>query len=330
MNPLRPKISVVIPTFNRCDLLKDALDSLDGQTLPAEDFETIVVDDGSTDDTGEVCRSSGRSIPVRYIRQENAGSSAAKNLGLFLSTAPLVFFFDDDDVASASMLEEHIQAHARHQAERTAVLGFTDWHESLNLTPVMDYLVNVGQFMFSYPSITEEDRLDWKNFWTGRISCKRSMMVDLEIFSPTMKRLEDVEVGYRLQRHGLVVRYWPRAVSFMKRPLTYLQFCTRIENDGHSLRDFKARHPEDEVVAYCTPPTPDDVSSLDRDLEKIRLGVGHVESLLGDSWTSESNRSILTGLHGLYRRGFLGHSYRGAIASEAQGSAGDSSDNRGS
>jgi len=154
-------------------------------------------------------------------------------------------------------------------------------------------------------------------------------MVDLEIFSPTMKRLEDVELGYRLQRHGLVVRYWPRAVSFMKRPLTYQQFCSRIENDGHSLRDFRARHPDDEVVAYSTPPMPEDTRSLDRDLEKIRAAVDQMESLLGDSWNSESNRPLLTGLHGLYRRGFLGHSFRGAIGLDAQDSPDVASDTDG-
>ncbi len=321
MTTKHPKISVVIPTYNRCELLREALDSLDGQTLSADDFETIVIDDGSTDGTSEVCGSSGLSIPVRYVRQENSGSSAAKNLGLFLSRAPLVFFFDDDDVAAPEMLAEHINAHMVHAGERTAILGFTDWHESLEVTPVMDYLVNVGQFMFSYPSIREEDRLDWKNFWTGRISCKRAMLVNLEIFSPTMKRLEDVELGYRLQRHGLEVRFWPRAISFMNRPLTYRQFCARIENDGHWLQEFRERHPADEVVAYCTPPPPDDPGSLDRDLEKIAQAVDVMEALIGDSWRSASTQPLLTGLHALYRRGFFGHSYRGTIASAERASA---------
>jgi glycosyltransferase involved in cell wall biosynthesis len=73
-----PKVSVVIATYNRAGLLGETLDTVRQQEF--EDFEVIVVDDGSTDDTKEMLRSYGDRI--RYVFQENRGPSAARNLGV--------------------------------------------------------------------------------------------------------------------------------------------------------------------------------------------------------------------------------------------------------
>lgn len=87
-------ISVVIPAFNAERWIRDAIQSVLGQTEPP--LECIVVDDGSTDRTGdEVRRFGGR---VRLIRQSNAGVSAARNTGVEVAQADLVAFLDADDV----------------------------------------------------------------------------------------------------------------------------------------------------------------------------------------------------------------------------------------
>ena len=73
-----PFISVIIPTFNRAELLIRALDSVYAQTLPAD--EVIVIDDGSTDNTRQIIE---KKYPhVRYFYQKNAGVSAARNTGI--------------------------------------------------------------------------------------------------------------------------------------------------------------------------------------------------------------------------------------------------------
>ena len=85
--------SVIIPTFNRVDLISMTLDSIASQTC--RDFEVIVVDDGSTDETKQV----SATYPfVRYLRQDNAGPGAARNLGIEHATGRYVAFLDSDDV----------------------------------------------------------------------------------------------------------------------------------------------------------------------------------------------------------------------------------------
>ena len=93
-------ISVLIPAWNCAPLLERALRSVDAQSVAASAaLETIVVDDGSTDDTAErVRRLAGElRVPVRYVRQENAGPAAARNHALSLARGELVAFLDADD-----------------------------------------------------------------------------------------------------------------------------------------------------------------------------------------------------------------------------------------
>ncbi|MBU1853503.1 MAG: glycosyltransferase family 2 protein [Candidatus Omnitrophica bacterium] len=86
-------ISVIIPTFNRAGLLKKAIESVFSQTY--QDFELIVIDDGSWDDTARlVADFTGR---LTYIKQSNKGPSAARNLGIRSSGGEFVAFLDSDD-----------------------------------------------------------------------------------------------------------------------------------------------------------------------------------------------------------------------------------------
>jgi glycosyltransferase involved in cell wall biosynthesis len=94
-------ISVIIPTFNRAEFLKEAIQSVLGQDyflgLDKERlFEIIVVDDGSTDKTGEVVHSFDSEI--RYVYQENRGVSAARNAGLQHARGSFIAFLDSDDL----------------------------------------------------------------------------------------------------------------------------------------------------------------------------------------------------------------------------------------
>jgi len=106
----RPAVSVVIPTFQRRARVARALESVRAQTF--RDYEVIVVDDGSTDGTDEAIAAMGAGI--RYLRQENQGSSAARNAGIALANGDLVAFLDSDDRWLPRHLELTTAVFARH------------------------------------------------------------------------------------------------------------------------------------------------------------------------------------------------------------------------
>src|SRR5256885_6294311 len=107
-----PRISVIIPTFNRAGMLGATLESLAAQTLPTDQYE-VVVDDGSQDATPEICRSFASRMPLNYLHIENSGISAAKNTGILASLGRILLFADDDDIADHRLLEEHLKAQDR-------------------------------------------------------------------------------------------------------------------------------------------------------------------------------------------------------------------------
>lgn len=107
-----PRISVVIPTYNLSNLLRDTIDSVLQQT--ERDLEIIVVDDGSTDNTKEVVKSieDGR---VKYFYKSNSGISSARNYGLSKATGEYIAFLDHDDLWPANYLEVMVRNLEQHK-----------------------------------------------------------------------------------------------------------------------------------------------------------------------------------------------------------------------
>lgn len=99
------KVTIIIPTYNRSSLVQETIDSVLGQTY--QDFELIVVDDGSTDQTQQVLQERYGSM-IRYIFQENQGESAARNHGISLAQGELIAFLDSDDLWLPQKLERQV------------------------------------------------------------------------------------------------------------------------------------------------------------------------------------------------------------------------------
>ena len=241
-------LSVVICTFNRASLLDKVLGSLCTQTLPLHDFEVIIINDGSTDNTDAVAASYASRLPLRYSYQRNAGLASAKNHGLFASRGDIVLFLDDDDIAAASLLEEHVKTHMAFPAEQYAVLGYTGLGGGMSTDPLMHFVTEVGCFLFSYPSLRDGDILDYTYFWGGRSSCKRTLLLEFGVFNPVFRfGCEDIELGYRLSRQGLRVVYNKNAASYTVRKIGFDAFCNRLERQGASNYVFSQLHPGYEV-----------------------------------------------------------------------------------
>jgi len=115
-----PRVSVIIPTYNRARYLPETLESVFAQTY--RDYEVIVIDDGSTDNTAEVLESYLDRIV--YVRKENGGQGSARNAGLKIARGEYIAFLDSDDL----WLPDKLELQVRYLDEHPDVgLVFTDY-----------------------------------------------------------------------------------------------------------------------------------------------------------------------------------------------------------
>lgn len=238
----QPILSVVICTRDRLEQLPLALESLCRQTLSPEVFEVVVVDDGSADGTGGVCREFEGRLPLRCSHQRRAGIASARNHGVFFARGALILFLDDD-LAEPALLQEHLETHRRFPEPRYAVLGQARLHPSISADPLMRFVAEVGSFRAAYRSLRPGVPLDASHFSAGRASCKRSFLLDRGMFDPRFRSGgEDVELAHRLSRHGFEVVYNPRALTAIVRAASVDELCERLYAQGRSHAALRRLH----------------------------------------------------------------------------------------
>ncbi|MGA8478958.1 MAG: glycosyltransferase family A protein [Chthoniobacterales bacterium] len=91
-----PSVAVVIPTYNRSSYILETLRSVFAQTFT--DYEVIVINDGSPDDTAKLLEPLVKTRRIRYFEQKNAGQASARNKGIQEAKGKFIAFFDDDDI----------------------------------------------------------------------------------------------------------------------------------------------------------------------------------------------------------------------------------------
>lgn len=141
-----PQIAVIVPCYNQGKFLQEALDSVLAQSL--QEWELIVVDDGSSDNSAMVAKSyAAKDFRIRYVYQENAGPSAARNKGVKLTSAPLIFFLDGDDLIHSELLRCGVAYMKNHTDctlyyTRAQYFGARAGEFKLNYTSYRDLLVS--------------------------------------------------------------------------------------------------------------------------------------------------------------------------------------------
>ncbi len=110
--PAEPLVSIITPTFNRADFINKAVNSVLAQTY--NNFEFLIVDDGSTDSTRELVQPALADPRLQYFHQENQGQSIARNLALSKARGDFVCFLDSDNYWPAEKLSTQIELFRKH------------------------------------------------------------------------------------------------------------------------------------------------------------------------------------------------------------------------
>ncbi|HEY6445197.1 MAG TPA: glycosyltransferase family A protein [Acidobacteriaceae bacterium] len=196
-----PKVSVVIPTYNRAEKVGKGIDSVLAQSFP--DFEVIVVDDGSSDDTGSILREA-YGDRIRYFCQPNQGASIARNRGVEEARGEWVAFLDSDDLWERDKLEWQLRA-----------LDRFSWRSQACYTDVRFFNHSETRTMFEAASSsyrhegemginTEALRLLVRPGGAGMVIClssfisRRDLLRKVGGFNPSILYSQDSEFMFRL------------------------------------------------------------------------------------------------------------------------------------
>ncbi len=194
-----PKISIIIPTYNRCETLKRAIASVFEQSFT--DYEVIVVDDGSTDQTPAYCSSINNPQVVCRRFEENRGGNTARNEGVAHSSGELLAFLDDDDRWMPRKLEKQI-----------AVMQDDSVDLCYTAKNVISWKVTAKRYSFLKPRYRDLHKSIMRDNFIGSTSSvimRRSVLEEVGGFDPNLPGLQDYDVYIRILRKGYKIKGIP-------------------------------------------------------------------------------------------------------------------------
>ncbi len=240
------EISVVIPTYNRLDSLREVIPALLRSDVRPDRFEIVVADSQSDDGTAAYLAAISAEHPnVRHLPGPYNGRAMARNAGVAASRGPVVLFTDADIIASPDLIARHLEHHTR--GEAIAAVGMEVQVDSL-----ADYERKRADAALRAPLHGERPkRLTWLYFLTGNASVRREDLDRVGGFDEAFTGYghEDLELGYRLQRAGVAIVYEPRAVNYHWHPVPYEERKRKMELAGRSTVRFYRKHPDFTVKA---------------------------------------------------------------------------------
>ncbi len=196
------KVSAVIPTYNRTRETLAAIESVLAQTYP--NVEVIVVDDGSTDGSGEVIeryvqQKASEGFCIRYFRQKNQGASAARNTGISEAQGEYVGFLDSDDIWLPEKLDWQIEALDRFQNQSAACVTDAQLVNKAGLdrssfeSQGIHYSQSIGIDHQASKSLAESFR-----FWVSTLVVRTETIREIGNFNPRLSFVEDRDIFFRL------------------------------------------------------------------------------------------------------------------------------------
>jgi glycosyltransferase involved in cell wall biosynthesis len=230
--------SVIIPTYNREELLRHTLESLTQQTLPQDRFEVLVVDDGSSDGTRQMVEGFRERLDLRYFFQEDQGwrAAAARNVGVAHARYEVSVFIDSGVQLHPGCLAAHLDSHESASGP-VAVIGyvyaFNMNNEDADLIAAEINLADPGatiarwasrdafldhreRFYARYTDQIADLPAPWVIYWTPNASARTAQVRAVGAFDEAYRSWggEDLDLAYRLHRAGarFVVNREARAI----------------------------------------------------------------------------------------------------------------------
>jgi glycosyltransferase involved in cell wall biosynthesis len=192
-------------TYNRAILLERVLDACFEQTVPDDQYEVVVVNDGSVDDTSEVLhRMAPRArCAFEIIEQPNGGLANARNAGIARARGERIIFIDDDVLVLPNFVAEHLHTAQTHPAN--VVRGGAIAVESFDDLP---------------PPVWSLKHYSGNFFWTTNVSVPLATLRAIGGFNETFSEYgwEDIDVGLRLRREGVRATFNPKALVYHWKP----------------------------------------------------------------------------------------------------------------
>jgi glycosyltransferase involved in cell wall biosynthesis len=252
------KVSVVIPCFNLGSYLDEAVDSVLAQTF--QDFEIVVVDDGSTDEQTRRLLSDYRKPRTRVIRSENRGLPAAKNLGLAQTTGPYVCMLDADDRLDPALLEKSVAA--------------LDGDPSVAF--VSHWLRTFGDETWEWkPTRCDAPSLLDVNTVNGAALVRRTALEAVGGFDESMRDgCEDWDLWIGLVERGFKGRILPEVLfHYRRRPESMSRTMMRGEGHPRLYQRLAAKHSRiyGDHVAALVVRREEDISNLRRHIHDLEL-----------------------------------------------------------
>jgi peptidoglycan/xylan/chitin deacetylase (PgdA/CDA1 family)/glycosyltransferase involved in cell wall biosynthesis len=249
--PLSLRFSVIVPTYQRRDLVLALVRSLGRQEFDGS-FEAIVVVDGSVDATAEAVRKIGTNFPLTVLEQENRGAAAARNRGASIARGEILLFLDDDMEAHPQLLTEHDRSHKQ---GADVVVGHIPLHQeaaSNILTAAVKGWADDRARRLTSPgaSLTIHDIL------TGQLSLTNKLFHSAGGFDASFTQGgsfgdEDIDFGHRLSQAGYRVVFNPNAISWQNYVVGPRQYLRQWRQTGHADVAFARKHPDQASTIFA-------------------------------------------------------------------------------
>jgi len=195
------KVSVIVPTYKSLDHLKRTINSLEEQNLDHSQFEVIIIDDGSKDQTESwLINYDGPLDIIPVIFKENRGRSRARNAGVERANNPILIFLDGDMELYPDYIEKHAKWHAR---SNLIAVGKVFYHHDLRRKGYSRYLQTRGSMKFN-----TGDNIPGRYFLSGNSSMLRKTFENVGGFDESITHYgEDLDLGIRLEKSGMKLVY---------------------------------------------------------------------------------------------------------------------------